>query len=61
MPGRALSRFGGKCAMRSVRFALAHFADVVLGVELEPELGDEIELGFEEIDVDNRRRSKLRP
>jgi hypothetical protein len=36
---------------RSVFLVLVEFADVMLGVELEPELGDQVELGFEEIDV----------
>ena len=30
---------------------LAHLADLVLGVKLKAKLGDEVELGFEEIDV----------
>ena len=30
---------------------LAHFADVVLRVQLETELGDEIELGLEKVDM----------
>ena len=30
---------------------LVELADVVLGVELDAEFGDQIELGFEEIDV----------
>src|SRR6185312_15445104 len=30
---------------------LVELADVMLGIELKAELGDEIELGFEEVDV----------
>jgi hypothetical protein len=36
---------------RSVLLVLAEFADVMLGVEFKPELGNKIELGFEKIDV----------
>lgn len=42
-------RFGGGDAL--VLVALAHLADVVLGVELDAQLGDEVELSLEEVDV----------
>jgi hypothetical protein len=41
----------GNASARSVFAVLAHLADMMLRVELEAELGDKIELGFEEIDV----------
>ena len=30
---------------------LAHFADLMLGIELDAQLGDEVELRLEEVDV----------
>src|SRR3990170_6245223 len=44
MPG-----IGGRASRRSV--AVVELADMMLGIELEAEPADEIELGFEEVDM----------
>src|SRR5262249_10905402 len=40
-----------KTAAGSICVALVHLANVMLRIEFKPELGDEIELGFEKVDV----------
>jgi hypothetical protein len=42
---------GGSGPTQSAFAVLAHLADMVLGVKFKAKLGDEVELGFEEIDV----------